>query len=165
MHRIMAGCQYMHHQHKNSWTALKSRIMMTSSNGNIFPRYCPFVRRIHRSPVNSSHKGQWRGALMFSLICAWRNGWVNDREAGNLRRHHAHYGITVMCHHANFVVAGENLRLCLCHIQPRALEQFLTPVRFLVVRPSEEPVGILRRCCSYGHIMLRALYWLARIHT
>ena len=31
-----------------------------------FPRYWPFVRGIHRSPVNSPHKGQWRGALMFS---------------------------------------------------------------------------------------------------
>ena len=52
-----------------------------------FPRYWPFVRGIHRSPVNSPHKVQWRGALMFSLICAWRNGWVNNGEAGNLRRH------------------------------------------------------------------------------
>ena len=34
-----------------------------------FPRYWPFVRGIHRSPVNSPHKSQWRGALMFSLIC------------------------------------------------------------------------------------------------
>ena len=33
------------------------------------PRYWPFVWGIHRSPVNSPHKGQWRGALMFSLIC------------------------------------------------------------------------------------------------
>ena len=39
-----------------------------------FPRYWPFVRGIHRSPVNSPHKGQWRGALMFSLICVWING-------------------------------------------------------------------------------------------
>ena len=38
----------------------------------------------HRSPVNSPHKGQWRGALMFSLICAWTNGWVNNRNAGDL---------------------------------------------------------------------------------
>ena len=30
-----------------------------------FPRYWPFVRGIHRSPVNSPHKGQWRGALTF----------------------------------------------------------------------------------------------------
>ena len=35
-----------------------------------FPHYWPFVRGIHRSPVNSTHKGQWRGAWMFSLICA-----------------------------------------------------------------------------------------------
>ena len=47
-----------------------------------FPRYWPFVRGIHRSPVNSPHKGQWRGALMFSLICARINGWVNNGEAG-----------------------------------------------------------------------------------
>ena len=32
-------------------------------------RYWPFVPGIHRSPVNSLHEGQWRGALMFSLIC------------------------------------------------------------------------------------------------
>ena len=37
-------------------------------------------------PVNSLHKGQWRGALMFSLICVWINGWANNREAGDLRR-------------------------------------------------------------------------------
>ena len=38
--------------------------MMTSSNGH-FPHYWPFVRRLRRSPVNSPHKGQWCGALMF----------------------------------------------------------------------------------------------------
>ena len=61
-----------------------------------FPRYWPFVRGIHYFPVNSSHKGQWRGALMFSWICVWINGWVNNREAGDLRRYRAHYGVTVM---------------------------------------------------------------------
>ena len=61
-----------------------------------FPRYWPFVRGIHRSPVNSPHKGQWRGALMFSLICTRINGWVNNGEAGDLRRHRAHYDVTVM---------------------------------------------------------------------
>ena len=39
-----------------------------------FPRSWSFVRGIHRSPVNSTHKGQWRGALMLSLICARING-------------------------------------------------------------------------------------------
>ena len=61
-----------------------------------FRRYWPFVRGIHRSPVNSLHKGQWRRALMFSLICVWINDWVNNREAGDLIRHRAHYDVTVM---------------------------------------------------------------------
>ena len=43
-----------------------------------FPRYWPFVWGIHRSPVNFPHKGQWRGAFMFTLIYAWINGWVNN---------------------------------------------------------------------------------------
>ena len=47
-------------------------------------------------PVNSPHKGQWRGALMFSLIYAWINDWVNNREADDLRPHRAYYGVTVM---------------------------------------------------------------------
>ena len=47
-------------------------------------------------PVNSPHKGQWRGALMFTLICARINGWVNNREAGDLRRYRAHYDVIVM---------------------------------------------------------------------
>ena len=63
-----------------------------------FPRYWPFVRGIHRSPVISPHKGQWRGALMFSLICVWINGWVNrvNREAGDFRRYLVHNDVIVM---------------------------------------------------------------------
>ena len=64
-----------------------------------FPRYWPFVRGIHRPPVNSPHEAQWRGALMFSLICVWKNGWVNNREAGDLKRYRAHYDVTVMDWH------------------------------------------------------------------
>ena len=57
-----------------------------------FPRYWPFVRGIHRSAMNSPHKGKWRGDLMFSSICAW----INNRQAVDLRHHRAHYDITVM---------------------------------------------------------------------
>ena len=75
--------------------------MKDSTNDDVikwknFPRYWPFVRGIHRSPVNSPHKGQWRGALIFPVICAWINDWVNNRDAGDLRRHRAHYDIIVM---------------------------------------------------------------------
>ena len=43
-----------------------------------------FVRGIHRGP------------LMFALICVWINGWANNREAGDLTRHRAHYDVIVM---------------------------------------------------------------------
>ena len=61
-----------------------------------FLRYWSFVWGIHRSPVNFPHKSQWRGALMFSLICTRRNGWVNNGEAGDLGRRRAHYDVIVM---------------------------------------------------------------------
>ena len=54
-----------------------------------------------KSPVNFPHKGQWRGASMFSLICVWIYGWVNNREAGGLRRYRAHYDVTVMWREAS----------------------------------------------------------------
>ena len=63
-----------------------------------FPLHWPFVRGIHRSPVNSPHKGQWRVTLMFSLICAWTNGWAYTRDAGDLIRHRAHNDVTVRHH-------------------------------------------------------------------
>ena len=72
-----------------------SNAMMTSSNGNIFRVTWPLCGEF-TVPVNSQHKGQWRGALMFSVICVWINGWVNEREAGDLRRHRGHYDVIVM---------------------------------------------------------------------
>ena len=61
-----------------------------------FPRYWPFVRRIPRLLMNIPHEGQGCGALMFSLICAWINDCVNNREADDLMRHRTHYDVTVM---------------------------------------------------------------------
>ena len=75
-----------------------------------FPCYWPFVRGIHRSPVNSLHKGQWRGALMFSLICVWINGSVNNGEVGDLRGYCTHYDVTVM--HCRFpALRASNIEL------------------------------------------------------
>ena len=83
--------------------------MMTSSNGNSFRvtgylcgEFTGFCVTGHLCgeftgpPVNSPHKGQWRGALMFSLICARIHGWVSNREAGDLRRHPTHCDVIVM---------------------------------------------------------------------
>ena len=73
----------------------------------LFPRYWPFVRGIHRWPVNSPQKGLWRGALMFSLICTWINGWVSNCEAGDLRCHHAHYAVIVMLAFSDIVLVSD----------------------------------------------------------
>ena len=77
--------------------SLLSVHMMTWPNGNIFRVDGPLCG-IQRSPVNSPDKGNWRGALMFSLICALINHWENNRAAGDLSCHHAHYDVIVMIH-------------------------------------------------------------------
>ena len=69
-----------------------------------FPRDWPFVRGIPRWSVNSPQIGQWRLALMFSLIYAWINTRVNHREAGGLRRYRDHYDVTVMTEWPRFIV-------------------------------------------------------------
>ena len=50
---------------------------------------------IHRSPVDFPRNCQWHGTLMFSLICAWINGWANNRDFGDSRRHRALYDVHV----------------------------------------------------------------------
>ena len=85
------------------WIPQRVIFMMTSSNGNIFRatghlcgEFTGELRGIHRSPVNSPHKGQWRGAFVFLLICVGINDWINNLEAGDLRRHLGHYDVNVM---------------------------------------------------------------------
>ena len=92
-----------------AWLRIITQSVVSSIHDDVikwkhFPRYWPFVQGIHRSPVNSPHKGQWRGALMFSLICVWINGWANNREAGDLRRCQAHYDVTIMKKNPNIIL-------------------------------------------------------------
>ena len=89
-------------------------IMMTSSNANIFRVPGLFMRGIRRSPVNSPHNGQWLGALMFSLICTWTNSWANTGDAGDLKRHRAHYDVIIMHIHTPPRVSGVRI-----HCPPR----------------------------------------------
>ena len=53
---------------------------------------------------NSPHKSQWGGGLRWCFLWSapWINGWVDNREAGDLRRHRAHYDAIVM-------------NLCICY--------------------------------------------------
>ena len=70
-------------------------IMMTSSKENIF-RVTGLL--CGNSPVTgkSRHRGQWRGARVFSLIYAWTITWANNEDACDLRRHSVHHDVIVM---------------------------------------------------------------------
>ena len=105
-----------------------------------FPRYWPFVRGIHRSPVNSLHKGQWRGALMFSLIWAWINGWIINYEAGDLRHHRAQYDVIVMVilwHHMVSDICVNIGPVMACHLST-----------IFSIKPLTEPMLFY---CHLGH--------------
>ena len=118
-----------------------------------FPRYWPFVRGIHRSPVNSPHKGQWRGALMFTLICARINGWVNNREAGDLRRYRTHYDVIVMwlyhndtwfCPWISTTACFSNRMVWVCHrFEARSRTRLISKRRY----PLDIPYG--SKLCRY----------------
>ena len=126
--------------------------MMTSSNGNISrvtdhlcgeftgPRWIP------------PHKGQWRGALMFSLIYVWINGWVNNPEAGDLRRCRAHYDVIVM-----WARAKQNKRLISCLYMPRQ-RHHVSPIY------SKSHKICARFCCDlycYGYGIVVSWYTLS----
>ena len=75
--------------HQHPW-----HYLMTSSNRDNFRGTGPFLRGIYRSQVNSPHKGQWRRALMFSLIRALNKrfskqawGWWFEKPSRSLWRH------------------------------------------------------------------------------
>ena len=84
----------------NTFRAVWFRNMMTSSNGNIFrvtsPLCVEFIghRWIPRTKASD--------AELWCFLCLWMNGWVSNRDAGDLRRHRAHYDVTVMKHEYAF---------------------------------------------------------------
>ena len=92
-------------------------------------------------PVNSPHKGQWRGALMFSLICACTNGCANNRDAGDLRRHRAHYSLWRHC--------NGNKDIPIHYIELKVIQ---TMDRYLSMKQSIRYV-----ICAYGYIF-KTLY-------
>ena len=114
-----------------------------------FPRYWPFLRGIHRWPVNSPHKDQWRGNLMFSLICAWINAWVNNREAGDLRRRRAHYDVIVMISLFNSRIRGTESVIGLRCARPnRGFHKLLLIMLMLTHRGREKVATTLQMTFS-----------------
>ena len=121
-----------------------------------FPCYWFFVRGVHRSPVNSPHKSQWRGALVFSLICAWMNGWVNKREVGDLRRHRAYHDVTVI--HNEDVVCDKSCQfsfeLCLTSLLVRVYRYCAYAISYDIGVHNRRLYNLYFRYI-YGEILLR----------
>ena len=116
-----------------------------------FQRNWPFARGIHRSPVNSPHKGQWRGALMFTLICARINGWVNNCEAGDFRRNLAHYDVIVMrWYYTLFSNISSN-------IHPHGTDNYLTHVT--VVWHCVDITKLIMLSNGKGKLRSKPLFW------
>ena len=129
-----------------------------------FPRYWSFVRQIHRSPVNPPHKGQWRGTLMFSLICTWTNVWVN-RDAGDLRHCHAHYDVTVMvlCLQTIKSLHFKAWRMSRDGVIESSLDQInLSPVRrYSIIWTNEILFEIQKFLFKKFHLKMSSTKWLA----
>ena len=100
-----------------------------------FSHYWPFVWGIHRSPVNSPHRGQWRGALMFSLICVGINGWIKNPEAGDLRCYCTHYDISVMFVEPNLANVCDNFTVLNC-LEENLYNSHSTPFLDLIMMQS-----------------------------
>ena len=71
----------------------------TSEHGGVikwkyFPRYWVFVRELHRLILltKASDAELW----CFPWSTPEQNGWANNQDAGDLKRHRAHYDIIVM---------------------------------------------------------------------
>ena len=135
--------------------------MMTSSNGNIF---CVTG---NLWAVNSPHKGQWRGALMFSLICVWINGWLNNREAGDSRRYRAHYYVTVMnigCFsqiETNHSSTKFSYSLCFDEYRTNLEIMCISVVNLYAVYPPTQPlICIFVMHMALCRMLLRRLYFV-----
>ena len=178
-----------HHQAiKKNWvatycTAHKSCILrlviVTSSNGNI-SRVTSLLWEETTVTGGFPHKGQWRGTLIVSLIHAWTNGKANNRAAGDLRRHRAHYDVTVMCQMSllKLVVSGYSCQFkhCLTYIYlhgyhwyllKRLLTMWIMMVVLFFTRGFGKSIGI-QKFASFVHpmseLVLTFLIWSTLCH-
>ena len=107
-----------------------------------FSALLALVRGINRPPMNSPDKGQWRGALKFSLIYPLTYGWVNIGDAGCLRRHCSHYDDTVMdC--SEIWQASEQQNCRRANLVASIVERRI---------PSQSASNSLRRFVSWRHL-------------
>ena len=124
-----------------------------------FPRHWPFVRGIHRWPVNSPHKGQWRGALVFSLIC------VRTNARNNLRRHYAHDDVIVMYMFlllfSNCIVRYiSNHRVTINTVPFTRSLRLIPSVWIAILTSSKADVFLGPQCHYYHHIDISKIMWM-----
>ena len=119
-----------------------------------FLHHWPFVRGIHRPPVNSPHKGQWSVALMFSLICTRTYGWANHRYAGDLRCHHTHYEVTVM--------VTEYLTHGMSHVDADPhVEKWYLPSSYFILKPKYMLNNVIWDCSTSAGPVFWLLLWVS----
>ena len=68
---------------------------MTSSNGNIF-RVTGHLCGEFTGPDEFPAQRPVARSFDVFFICVWINDWVNNREAGDVRRYRGHYDVIVM---------------------------------------------------------------------
>ena len=95
------------------------QFMMTSSNGNISCVTVPLCREFTGPRWIPAQRPRMRSFdVFFDLLLI--NGWVNNREAGDLRRHRGHYDVNVMLF--MFLTPGRHMEL-MTHVHVSELDQ------------------------------------------
>ena len=77
--------------HNSAWHDITFRMTATerlSNNG--LAKNISYVALTKNRPLIKASDAE------LSLICPWTNDWENNQDAGNLRRHRAHYDVIVM---------------------------------------------------------------------
>ena len=99
-----------------------------------------------------SHKSQWRGALIFSLICVWTNSWANNQDSGDLKRHRAHFDVTVVTAGLFSICSEKGL------IEAVSVQGYrLISIRIPSIRINWSYDRLILN--EYQYLEIRSLYW------
>ena len=133
------------------------------SNGNIFHvtghscRQFTGHRRIPRTKASDR-------ALMFSLICAWINGWVNNREAGDLRRHRSYMTSLqwMLLERWQFLwsVKWQLSYIGKCHIYCKSSVSLWGKANKAYNGAPQWKCRVHGRCCTYDYCYISIFIWM-----
>ena len=122
-----------------------------------------------------NHKGQWRGASMFFMY-TWINDWVNNREAGDLMRHCAHYDVIIKGIHTSSMLWWDTLamlwnisvnpyvysRYIVMRYCSRAVKYVSAPIRICVYTWQSIWFIMLLCSCHFNRMIVVDLYGHSR---